>query len=196
MAREMQNMVMLAGPMSSLNVKDGKDRYGGMGISFLVNAGGPVAMKVSSKVKFDWMIDQARRAKSVVITNGFMNGWMAQPREGDASNQPKLMTNLGARASGMFFLDSMVDPHAGAMVEGTITTVQGEWVTLVSSYTVPKDEQNREHTRIVITRWPYTVDQRAVGNLGFVIGIPTPKWNDQWYLHLEVRKGWILWGKK
>lgn len=188
MSREHQNEVVLAGPMSSLNVKEGKDNYGNTGISFLVNAGGPLALRVSSKVKYDWMIEQARKAKSVVITNGFMNGWV---------QDGQLKTNLGARASGMYFVEQMVDPHAGALVEGVVTNVSGEWVTMQSSYSVPNDKKgDKDRTRIIVARFPYSVDPRAGGNLAFVLGVPVPKWNDQWYLHLEVRKGWILWGKK
>jgi hypothetical protein len=47
-----------------------------------------------------------------------------------------------------------------------------------------------------VARFAQAQDPEAVGSLAYVIGRPQPKYNDDWYLHLEVAKGWIMKGKK
>lgn len=186
MAREHVNNVVAAGPMTKFQVFQ-TDKYGTK-VQFLV-AGSDVPIRVSAKIKYDWMIKQAQEAKSVVFTNGFMNGW---EKEG------KYNFNLGARSGGLYFLGGMITPYIGAHIEGTVMNVSGPWVTVHSNYTVPNQsgQQAQSRYRIVVIRFPYDQDPKALGNLIYAMGVPNPKLNDKWYLHLEAVKGWVLWGKK
>jgi len=187
MAREHVNNVVLAGPLSKFQVYQ-QDNWGNTKIGFMVGQSDGPALRVSSKTKHDWMLQQGQNAQSVVVLKGFMNGWQKD-------GQYKF--NLGARGAGLYFIDGMVDSHALVTVEGTIVQVSGQWVTIHSTYIIPNAKQgppNRE--RIVVCRFNLDQDPRAVGSLAFVIGRPNPKLNDQWYLHVEVDRGWIMWGKK
>ena len=118
-----------------------------------------------------------------------MNGW----ETGD-----KLTLSMGARPTGLYFLDDVVDIYAKATVEGMIKQVSGEWVTLLSSYSIPSGGQGKPsyRDRIVVVRCARPVSDKAVGSLGLAVGTPQPKYNDQWYLHLEAENFWVLWGKK
>lgn len=180
---------MLAGPISNLKIYN-RDQWGNTGMNFLVTVGeGITPVRVSAKTKYDWMLEQAQKAKSVVVTKGYMNGWMTR------DNPSVQKMNVGARSSGLFFYDWMLHPHAEARVEGIIQAVYGNWATLLSSYTAPSDKDKARH-RIVMAKFAAPVPAEAVGNLAVVLGKPTPKFNDQWYLHLPVEVGWILYGKK
>jgi hypothetical protein len=188
MSREHMNNVILAGPMSKFQVY-GKDNFGGTGVSFLVGQPDGPALRVSGKIKLDWMLQQGQNSQSVMVMKGYMNGW---EKEG------KLTFNLGARAGGLYFLNHMVESCCQAEVEGVVVQVSGQWVTVHSSYTVPGQGggQGQSRHRVVVCRFPVDQDPRAVGNLALALGRPNPKLGDQWYLHLEVQRGWILWGKK
>lgn len=186
MAREHLNNVVLAGPLSRFQVYQ-QSTYGTK-VGFLVGQADGPSLKVSSRLKHDWMIKQGQTAQSVMVMKGYMNGWV---KDG------KYNFNLGARAGGIYFVDGMIDSHCHAEVEGIIQQVSGQWVTLESNYTIPNPKQGPPvRSRLVVCRFNTDQDPRAVGSLAFVIGRLNPKLNDQWYLHLDVTRGWILWGKK
>jgi len=194
MPRKHTNMVILAGPLSNYKIYNA-DAYGNTKVGFRVSLGPDeqgnprIPILVSSKLKFDWMIEQGQKAKSVMINKGFMNGWVKDDGE--------LGTNVGVSGSGLYFLNDQIDTHSAAVVEGVITNVSGEWVTIKSSYVVPNaKDKNKDYHRIVVARFQQPQDPGAVGALAYVIGRPNPKYNDQWYLHMEVVKGWIMKGKK
>ena len=188
MSREHMNNVILAGPLSKFKVYQG-DSYGNTKVGFLVGARDDnLPVRVSAKFKHDWMTKQGQEGRSVLITKGYMNGW---------EKDGKFNFNVGARASGIYFMNNMIDSFCEATVEGMIVAVSGQWVTLHSTYIIPNPKSgppNRE--RIVVARFPVDQDPRAVGNLALIVGQPNPKLNDKWYMHLDVSRGWILWGKK
>lgn len=188
MAREHINNVILAGPMSGFQVYE-KDNFGNTKVAFRVGQTDGVPLRVSAKVKADWMLQQGQNSQSVMVMKGYMNGW---EKEG------KYNFNMGARTSGLYFLNHMIDSYCQAEVEGVVAQVWKQFVTINSSYTIPGQvgSQGQSRYRIVVCKFPTDQDPRAVGSLALVIGKPNPKLNDQWYLHLDVQRGWILWGKK
>lgn len=188
MAREHLNNVVLIGPISMFKVY-GTDSWGNTKTGFLVGVEGGTALRVSAKMKGDWVAGAGQNAKAVAVTKAYMNGWRK-------TEDNSLQLNMGARASGVFFSDQILNPFCFAEVEGVVESVtsDGVWAVLKSSYSAPNSRDARH--RIVIVKSLQPIPQEAVGNLMIATGMPVPKYGEDWYLHLEAQQTWILYGKK
>ena len=184
MAREHFNHVIMAGPLSQFKAQPGQDKYGNTKTSFLVGTGA-ASIRVSVPMKKKELVSRAQSSRSVIVTNGYMNGWYKQ-EDGGA---PKLITNVGGRESGIQFTDQMVEPYSQATVEGYLGLQQDQWLILKSSYMVPSEKITKYREIPVLLPSMFRVPDRAQV---MVIGVPKPKFGDTWYAHVEAVRFWVL----
>lgn len=181
------NKVILSGPISRFDV--GKtDKYGTK-TTFLVGCADP-PIKVKVKTKYDQFIDAGRRAKSVLVTDGFMNGM-----EKTEGAQHKLITWGEARLRSVTFFYGTEPfpaavPYRWAMVEGKVAGASGPWVTLRSHYLVPSNNEIRHRPVAVRVHGDFPGTE---GDVVCAIGVPEAKANGQWFTHIEASCYWVLW---
>lgn len=185
MPKEQLNSVIMAGPISKFKI--GKAMDFGTNLSFLVGGVSDVPIRVSMLSKFQRQIEAGQSAKSVVITNGFMDCWTSKP-DGKDNFQ------VSARPAGVFFLESMVEPYCSVQVEGEIVAANGQWGLLHSSYKVPGKEgaEAHEKSRKVNVALSLPMDPSMVGCNVLVTGRLVPKVNDTWFLHVFAEHLYVL----
>lgn len=189
--QEHLNTVVLAGPIT--NVKAGREMYGKTQFSFLVGTDNG-NIRVSARVKNKAMIQVAQHAKSVVVTGGYMSSWRQDKQKGVIHDK----FSIEARANGMRFLDFMIKPWTEVQVEGVIAAAAQNWATLGIGYMSMVKE-----TKVKIQGWRYgqvlfkgPVPEAAVGTPTLIIGKPTPKFGNDWLLHIVPDYAVLMYGRK
>jgi hypothetical protein len=185
------NTAVIAGPISM--VKEGREFFGKTSFSFLVGIDGD-RVRVQSRVKNKAVIQVAERAKSVVVTGGFMSSY----RQDKQKNVMHDRFGIDARADGMRFIDDMIKPWAEVQVEGVVATMAGNWATIGIGYMSMIKE-----TKEKIQGWRYAqvvfkgpFPERGYHTPILVVGRPTPKYQGEWLLHIVPDYAALMYGRK